>query len=97
MIKDIDVPEQQMTAFRRIRRKMPAEMQANREILERIVLYLKFGGEKLALHYLEMLKKPFDREFIVIKRRPPEDVDSEEDEENEDEDEDAQDDGPDID
>ncbi len=85
MIKDIDVPEQHLTAFRRIRRKMPSEMQANREILERIVLYLKFGGEKLALHYLDMLKRPFDREFIVIKRRPTEDADSEEDEESEDE------------
>lgn len=87
MIDDFEVPQAYQTAFRRLRRRMPAELQADPAVLETALIYLKIGGEKLAAHRLSLYRKQFESECRLFRRRlvgdsieDGEDAESDEDE-----------------
>jgi len=80
MINAFDVPEAYQAAFRRLRRRMSADLQADPAVMETALLYLKLGGEKLAAHRIALYKKQFETECKIFKRRLVDDViDDEED------------------
>lgn len=80
MIDDLQVPDEFLGAFRRLVRRMPVELQADKNFLQTLVLYLKLGGEKLASHRVEVEKAEFVTAFTIVKRQPhPETNDTESD------------------
>ena len=91
MREELNIPDEVLGAFRRIQRSLPEHLRNNSEFLEKILGYLKLGGDKLARQCIELIQKPFEQEFVLVKRRSSdesseEDEDSEESEDSEDED-----------
>jgi hypothetical protein len=89
MREPFEIPEAYQAAFRRLRRRMSADMQADPEMMETALLYLKLGGEKLALHRLGLYRQTFETECQIYRRRLVEDVSEEDDDGDDNEDEDA--------
>lgn len=81
MINAFDVPEAYQVAFRRLRRRMSADLQADTAVMETALIYLKLGGEKLAAHRIVLYKKQFETECKIFKRRLVDDVIDDEEEE----------------
>lgn len=99
MIDDFQVPDEFLGAFRRMVRRMPIELQADRAFLQTLVMYLKLGGEKLASHRIEVEKTEFVTAFTLVKRQPHEvtnDTESGDDDVNGDQDGDADGDAEDV-
>ena len=88
MREAFEVPEAYQAAFRRLRRRMPADLQADPAVMETALLYLKMGGEKVAAHRLALFRKQFESECKLFKRRlvdesvDDEDTDGDEDGDN---------------
>ncbi|MFH1981453.1 MAG: hypothetical protein ABIL58_06400 [Pseudomonadota bacterium] len=80
MIDAFDVPEAYQAAFRRLRRRMSADQQANPAVMETALIYLKLGGEKLAAHRIALYKKQFETECNIFRRRLVDDVIDEDEE-----------------
>lgn len=80
MINAFDVPEAYQPAFRRLRRRMSADLQADPAVMETALIYLKLGGEKLAAHRIAIYKKQFETECKVFRRRLVDDVIDDEEE-----------------
>ncbi len=74
-----EIPDAYQTAFRRLRRRMSADMLADPSVMETALLYLKLGGEKLAAHRLGLYRQQFESECSIYRRRLVEDVAEEED------------------
>ena len=94
MIEDFQVPDEFLGAFRRLVRRMPLELQTDEGFLEKLVLYLKLGGEKLASHRVEVERAEFVTAFTIVKRQPVEETDdsgSENDDDDQQEGDDADD------
>ena len=94
MIEDFQVPDEFLGAFRRLVRRMPLELQTDEAFLEKLVLYLKLGGEKLASHRVEVERAEFVTAFTIVKRQPVEETDdsgSENDDDDQQEGDDADD------
>ena len=66
-----------MEAFERLMRYAPPEVANDEQVKNKLLVYLKLGGERLARQYLQMVQKIFPDKIILIKKRPPEE--SEED------------------
>jgi hypothetical protein len=64
----LQVPDELQPAFRRIVRKIPADLRNDNHLLEMIVIYLKMGGERLAKQALEVAKVEY-REMVNQKRK----------------------------
>jgi hypothetical protein len=80
MIEDFQVPDEFLGAFRRLVRRMPLELQTDEAFLEKLVMYLKLGGEKLARHRVEVERAEFVTAFTIVKRQPVEETDDSESE-----------------
>jgi len=84
MIDGFDVPQAYQAAFRRLRRRIPVDLQADPAVMETALLYLKLGGEKLALHRLALHKKQFESECRLFRSRLTDEDIEEEGEDGED-------------
>ncbi len=94
MFTELNIPEEILGSFRRIQRSLPEYLKNDTEFLEKILVYLKLGGDKFARQRIEMIQKQFDQEFFLIKRRfseepSEEDEEVDESEESEEEEEDS--------
>jgi len=86
MNEAVEIPDAYQAAFRRLRRRMSADMLADPSVMETALLYLKLGGEKLAAHRLGLYRQQFETECSIYRRRLVEDVVDEEASEEEDDD-----------
>ena len=72
MTEDLCIPENLLSTFRRVMKKVPNELKEDMEFQKKIVIYLKVGGEKLAKQRIELIKKQFQEGYLLINRLVPE-------------------------
>ena len=72
MTDELEIPSEHQFAFNRLMRRMPADIRGNEKFRRTMLLYLKVGGEKLALASINALVTPFTEEFILKKIQAPE-------------------------
>lgn len=88
MTEDLDIPEELQPIFKRVMRRLPAELKGDLEFLKNLLIYIKIGGEKLARQRIEVTKKPFREGYLLLNRLIPEDSLRDMSDESSDEDED---------
>ena len=88
MIEDLDIPEELQPTFKRVMRRLPAELKGDLEFLKNLLIYIKIGGEKLARQRIEVTKKPFREGYLLLNRLIPEESLQDMSDESSDEDED---------
>ena len=81
MTEPLMIPEEYQGSIKRLLSRAPLEQRSDEELQRRLLMYLKLGGEKLARQHVEMLKKTFPDQAILIKRHIREDEEDERDEE----------------
>jgi len=67
MPAELKIPEDQRFAFNRIMRRMPDGIREDEAIQRKMLLYLKVGGEKLAIAGLRAIVTPFTEKFVLKK------------------------------
>jgi hypothetical protein len=83
MSEKLIIPDEYQGSIRRLLSRIPSEQRDDETIQASLLIYLKLGGEKLARHYIEISKKVFPDQMVLIKRQLREGVDEDEtDEEN---------------
>ena len=101
-----DIPSELTGSYKRIARRVPAELKKNDVLMQTIVDYLKMGGERLARQAVESAKQTFELDAAERKKRAREealiraaearlaaaDEDGDEDDDDYDDDDDADDD-----
>jgi hypothetical protein len=82
----LHIPEELKPKYQRLMRSIPCELRGDRRFEEVALVYLKLGGEKLARQRVEITRKQFEHEFLLVKKRTCEDdvIDAEETETEED-------------
>ena len=65
----LDVPDDRLGAFQRMKRQLPLEVREEELVLRRLLAYLKLGGERLARQYVATLKADFPDDTLLFKRR----------------------------
>ena len=106
MLDKFDIPKELRYSFQRIFRKIPAELRDDTKLLEAALLYLKFGGDKLARQRVEVAAINYHEDVKILKKQLREEAmrraatesdeasdendDEEDQDENEDEDEDKE-------
>ena len=65
MAKRLNLPDNLQDQFQQLLKLAPDELQNNVDIQNRLSVYFKFGGEKLALHGLEII----NRHYLEEKRQ----------------------------
>lgn len=86
MKKKLNVPDEYQSSFQRLIYSIPDELRNDARTQKIILVYLKFGGEKLARHGVEILKM---RHLKAIRKKTSEDPnmdDSQSDDSNSEED-----------
>lgn len=68
MITNIDVPNELMGSFKRVARRIPADLKKDEELIKTVVAFLELGGEKLARQAVEAAKHTRDLE-VALKRK----------------------------
>ena len=79
MSEKMIIPDEFQGSIRRLLNRIPSEQRDDETLLSTLLVYLKLGGEKLARHYIEISKKVFPDQVILIKRQLHDGVDEEED------------------
>ena len=74
MIDQVDVPEHLTGSFKRIARRIPAELKKDEELMRTVVAYLQLGGEKLARQAVEAAKQTQELETAQRKKRAREEA-----------------------
>jgi len=67
MASELKIPREYEAAFSRLMRKIPAEAREDETIRKTALLFLKVGGEKLAIASIRALVTPFSEKFILKK------------------------------
>jgi hypothetical protein len=80
MAKKLNVPDELQRSFQRLLYSIPDEMRNDALTQKIILVYLKFGGEKLARHGVEILKMRHREEIL---KKTSEDPNSDEAQSNE--------------
>jgi hypothetical protein len=78
MTENLIVPDDLVGSFKRLLSRVPADQRDDETLQQTLLMYLKLGGEKLARQRLEIFKKVFPEQMILIKRQLREGVDDEE-------------------
>jgi hypothetical protein len=65
----LDVPEDRLGAFQRMKRQLPLEIRENPEILQKLLIYLKLGGERLVRQVVATIKVEFPEDTQIFKHR----------------------------
>lgn len=69
MLFKLDVPDDRLGAFQRLKRQLPLEVREDELVLRRMLAYIKLGGERLARQYVATLKADFPDDTLLFKRR----------------------------
>lgn len=92
MSEKVIIPDEYQGSIRRLLSRIPPEQRDDETLQASLLIYLKLGGEKLARHYLEVSKRVFPDQMVLIKKQLREGIEDEEsDEDNPDDDADRDD------
>jgi hypothetical protein len=79
MSEKMIIPDEFQGSIRRLLNRIPSERRDDETLQAALLVYLKLGGEKLARHYIEISKKVFPDQMVLIKKQIHDGVDEEED------------------
>ena len=74
MTVKLDIPDDRLGAFQRLRRQLPLEMREDEEVLKKMLIYLKVGGERLVRQFVTTQKSGFPEDTLLFKPRVVEEV-----------------------
>lgn len=74
MTVKLDIPEDRLGAFQRMRRQLPLEMRDDEQILKKMLAYLKLGGDRMLRHFVSTQKAQFPEDTLLFKPRVVEEV-----------------------
>jgi len=78
MSEKMIIPEEFQGSVRRLLNRIPSEQRDDETLQAALLVYLKLGGEKLARHYIEISKKSFPDQMVLIKKQLHDGVDEDE-------------------
>jgi hypothetical protein len=81
MSEKIIIPDEFQGSVRRLLNRIPSEQRDDETLQAALLVYLKLGGEKLARHYIEVSKKTFPDQTVLVKKQFRDGVDEDEDSE----------------
>jgi len=79
MSEKMIIPDEFQGSIRRLLNRIPSEKRDDETLQAALLVYLKLGGEKLARHYIEISKKVFPNQMVLIKKQLHDGIDEEED------------------
>ena len=79
MSEKMIIPDELQGSIRRLLNRVPSEQREDETLQAALLVYLKLGGEKLARHYIEISKKVFPDQMVLIKKQLHDGVDDEAD------------------
>jgi len=82
MSEKVIIPDEYQGSIRRLLSRIPPEQRDDETLQASLLIYLKLGGEKLARHYIEVSKRVFPDQMVLIKKQLREGIDDEESEED---------------
>jgi hypothetical protein len=83
MSDKMSIPDEFQGSIRRLLNRIPSEHRDDETLQAALLVYLKLGGEKLARHYIEISKKTFPDQMVLIKKQFHDGIDGDEaDEDN---------------
>ena len=65
----LEVPEDRLGLFQRMKRQLPLEIREDPEVLQKLLIYLKLGGERLVRQMVATLKVEFPEDTQLFKHR----------------------------
>ncbi|GEM_PF-1208764 len=65
----LDIPEDRLGMFQRMKRQLPLEIRENPEVLQKLLIYLKLGGDRLVRQVVATLKVEFPEDTQIFKHR----------------------------
>ncbi len=78
MSEKMIIPDEFQGSIRRLLNRIPSEQRDDETLQAALLVYLKLGGEKLARHYIEISKKTFPDQMVLIKKQFHDGVDEDE-------------------
>jgi hypothetical protein len=78
MSEKMIIPDEFQGSIKRLLNRMPSEQRDDETLQAALLVYLKLGGEKLARHYIEISKKTFPDQTVLIKKQFHDGIDDEE-------------------
>jgi hypothetical protein len=78
MSEKLIIPDEFQGPIKRLLTRIPSEERNDDTLQAALLVYLKLGGEKLARHYLEISRKAFPDQMVLIKRQFQDGVDDDE-------------------
>ncbi|MFH0998270.1 MAG: hypothetical protein V1844_22620 [Pseudomonadota bacterium] len=72
------IPDEFQGSIRRLLNRIPSEQRDDETLQAALLVYLKLGGEKLARHYIEISKKVFPDQMVLIKKQLHDGIDEDE-------------------
>lgn len=92
MTDEQKVAPELIEALERLLRYAPPEVANDEQVRNNILIYLKLGGERLARQYFQTIRKTFLEKIVLLKKRPPDELNEiEKDGEDSEDSEDAED------
>jgi hypothetical protein len=82
MSEKVIIPDEYQGSIRRLLSRIPPEQRDDETLQASLLIYLKLGGEKLARHYIEVSKRVFPDQMVLIKKQLREGIEDEESEED---------------
>ncbi len=79
MSEKMIIPDEFQGSIRRLLNRVPSEQRDDETLQAALLVYLKLGGEKLARHYIEVSKKTFPDQTVLVKKQFRDGVDEDED------------------
>lgn len=68
-MSELVIPAELKSKYTRLMRSAPAELRNDPQFEKVALMYLKLGGEKLARLRIEIERKDFQHEFLLVKKR----------------------------
>lgn len=81
MSEKVIIPAEFQGSVKRLLNRIPPEQREDETLQAALLVYLKLGGEKLARHYIEISRKTFPDQMILIKKQLRDGGDEDEDSE----------------
>ena len=75
MSEKMIIPDEFQGSIKRLLSRIPSEQRDDEILQASLLVYLKLGGEKLARHYIEISKKVFPDQMVLIKKQLHDGVD----------------------
>lgn len=74
MIDGFDLPPNLMGSFKRVSRRIPAELKKDDELMRTVVAFLRLGGEKLARQAIDAARQTQELEIAERKKKAREEA-----------------------